>query len=247
LQRNLEESTAVDVLTWALETYGDAFAVSTSFQNEGMAIVDMAARINPKVRVFTLDTGRLPAGTHQMIETVRERYGVNVEVVYPDAAEVESMVTLHGPNLFYKQTAMRMLCCNIRKVRPLERKLRGLKAWAAGLRREQNESRLTVKKVDFDAAPVKISPLADWDAARLEAYLQEHDVPRHPLYARGYTSIGCDPCTRAVEDGESGRAGRWWWEQDAAKECGIHFTADGKAQRTVDVLLHEVLGRTRAS
>ena len=181
-----------------------------------------------------------------MIETVRDRYGVTVEVMCPDTAEVESMVTLHGPNLFYRDTALRMLCCNIRKVRPLERKLKELKAWAVGLRRSQNESRADVRKVDLDATPVKISPLADWTAEQVDEYIRRNDVPRHPLYGRGYTSIGCDPCTRAVEAGAPERAGRWWWEQDADKECGIHFTPDGRAQRTVDVLLEQVLGSTRA-
>jgi phosphoadenylyl-sulfate reductase (thioredoxin) len=181
-----------------------------------------------------------------MIETVRERYGIAVEMIFPDAAEVESMVVLHGPNLFYQETAKRMLCCNIRKVRPLDRKLRELKAWAVGLRRSQNEERGDVLKVDLDAKPVKISPLADWSREQVDDYIRQNDVPMHPLYARGYTSIGCDPCTRAVEAGEPERAGRWWWEQDAGKECGIHFTADGKAQRTVDVLLEEVLGSRRA-
>lgn len=211
-----------------------------------MVIVDMVARLTKKARIFTLDTGRLPAETYQMMETVRERYGVPVEVVFPDPAEVEAMVALHGPNLFYRQTAMRMLCCNIRKVRPLERKLAGLKAWAVGLRRDQNESRAEVRKVDLSASPVKISPLADWTREQVDDYIRANDVPRHPLYARGYTSIGCDPCTRAVEAGEPERAGRWWWEQDADKECGIHFTADGRVQRTVDVLLEEVLGSRRA-
>lgn len=230
----------------AVETYGDGFAVSTSFQSEGMVIVDMVARIAKHPRVITLDTGRLPAETFQMIETVRDRYGISVEVVCPDAAEVESMVTLHGPNLFYQSTAQRMLCCNIRKVRPLERKLREFKAWAVGLRRSQNELRADVPRVDLEAAPVKISPLADWTAGQVDDYIRQNDVPRHPLYARGYTSIGCDPCTRAVEAGAPERAGRWWWEQDADKECGIHFTADGRAQRTVDVLLDQVLGSRRA-
>jgi phosphoadenosine phosphosulfate reductase len=246
LQRNLEEATAAELLSWAVETYGDGFAVSTSFQDEGMVIVDMLARLTKKARIMTLDTGRLPAETYQMIETVRERYGVAVEVIFPDAAEVESMVAQHGPNLFYRETAMRMLCCNIRKVRPLDRKLRELKAWAVGLRRSQNESRAEVRKVDLDATPVKISPLADWTSEEIREYIRDNDVPRHPLYARGYTSIGCDPCTRAVEAGEAERAGRWWWEQDADKECGIHFTADGRAQRTVDVLLEQVLGNRRA-
>jgi thioredoxin-dependent adenylylsulfate APS reductase len=246
LQRNLEEAAATEILTWAVQTYGDAFAVSTSFQSEGMVIVDMVARLAKNPRILTLDTGRLPPETYQMIETVREHYGLTVEVMCPDAAELESMVTLHGPNLFYRDTAMRMLCCNIRKVRPLERKLKELRAWAVGLRRSQNESRAEVRKVDLDATPVKVSPLADWTAEQVDEYTRRNDVPRHPLYTRGYTSIGCDPCTRAVEAGAPERAGRWWWEQDADKECGIHFTADGRAQRTVDVLLEQVLGSTRA-
>ncbi len=246
LQRNFEQATAGEILSWAIETYGDGFAVSTSFQSEGMVIVDMVARLVTNPRIFTLDTGRLPAETYRMIEAVRLRYSVSVEVVCPDAAEVESMVALHGPNLFFRASAMRMLCCNIRKVRPLDRKLKELKAWAVGLRRAQSDSRAEVRKVDLEAAPVKISPLADWTAEQVEEYIRRNDVPRHPLYARGYTSIGCDPCTRAVEPGEGERAGRWWWEQDVDKECGIHFTADGRVQRTVDVLLEEVLGTRRA-
>ena len=246
MQRNLEETTATDILAWAVESYGDRVAVSTSFQDEGMVIVDIVARLNKKTRVLTLDTGRLPAATYQMIETVRERYGLPVEIVFPDSAEVESMVSLHGPNLFYRETAMRMLCCNVRKVRPLERKLKELEAWAVGLRRSQNESRADVRKVDWDASPVKISPLADWTREQVDQYIRDHDVPRHPLYAAGYTSIGCDPCTRAAEAGEGERAGRWWWEQDTDKECGIHVTPDGRVQRTVDVLLEQVLETRRA-
>jgi len=246
LQRNFEQATAGEILSWAIETYGDGFAVSTSFQSEGMVIVDMIARLVTNPRIFTLDTGRLPAETYRMIEAVRLRYSVSVEVVCPDAAEVESMVALHGPNLFFRASAMRMLCCNIRKVRPLDRKLKELKAWAVGLRRAQSDSRADIRKVDLEAAPVKISPLADWTAEQVEEYIRRNDVPRHPLYARGYTSIGCDPCTRAVEPGEGERAGRWWWEQDVDKECGIHFTADGRVQRNVDVLLEEVLGTRRA-
>lgn len=245
-EQNLEQATAAEILSWAADTYGGGFAVSTSFQSEGMVIVDMVARVAKNVRVITLDTGRLPAETYQMIETVRERYGIRVEVIYPDAGELESMVNLHGPNLFYRETALRMLCCNIRKVRPLDRKLRELKAWAVGLRRSQNQSRAAVAKVDLDATPVKISPLADWSAEQVDDYIRCNGVPRHPLYARGYSSIGCDPCTRAVEPGESERDGRWWWEQDAGKECGIHFTPDGRVQRTVDVLLEQVLGTRRA-
>lgn len=246
MQQNLEEASATDILAWAFETYGSDFAVSTSFQAEGMVIVDMASRLVKNPRVITLDTGRLPGETYQMIETVHDRYGIRVEMVCPDGRELESMLALHGPNLFYRETPRRMLCCEIRKVRPLARKLKELKAWAVGLRRSQNESRANVLKVDRDAQPVKLSPLADWTSAQVGDYIRLHDVPRHPLYAQGYSSIGCAPCTRAIEPGEDERAGRWWWEQDAQKECGIHFTADGRARRTVDVLLEEVLGSARA-
>lgn len=240
-QRDFESASAFDILSWAIDTFGDSFAISTSFQSEGMAIMDMAASISPRVRVFTLDTGRLPAETYQMIETVRERYGISVEAVYPDAGEAGSMVTLHGPNLFYRDVPSRMLCCHLRKVRPLERKLRELKAWATGLRREQNESRADVPKIDSAAQPVKINPLADWTQEQVSEYIRVHNVPVHPLYAQGYKSIGCAPCTRAVAPGEDERAGRWWWEQDAAKECGIHFSPDGTAAPKLDVMIAQIL------
>ena len=132
---------------------------------------------------------------------------------------------------FYNSVESRQLCCEIRKVRPLTRKLRTLRAWATGLRRAQSETRAAVPKVEEADGRIKISPLADWSAEQVEHYIREHDVPVHPLYARGYTSIGCAPCTRGVGAGEAERAGRWWWEEDAKKECGIHFAADGTATR----------------
>ena len=236
----------MEILAWAMGTYGDDFAVTTSFQAEGMTIVDMASKLGKAPRVITLDTGRLPAETFRMIETVHERYGIRVEMVYPDTAELEAMTSLYGPNLFRNEIAQRRLCCEIRKVRPLARKLAELKAWAVGLRRSQSDSRAGVLKVDRSAQPVKLSPLADWSAEQVEEYIRLHDVPRHPLYAQDYRSIGCEPCTRAIEPGEDERAGRWWWERDAAKECGIHFTPEGRARRTVDVLLEQVLGSARA-
>ncbi len=196
-----------------------------------MVIVDLASRISSAVRVFTLDTGRLPDETYQMMETVRQRYGIKVEVVFPERDEVERLVTVHGPNLFYLSVPGRERCCEVRKVRPLARKLETLKAWAAGLRREQSDTRSGVAKVDRLDGRVKINPLADWTAAQVEHYIARHKVPLHPLYGLGYTSIGCAPCTRAVGPGESERAGRWWWEEDAKKECGIHFAADGTVRR----------------
>lgn len=229
--QNLETASPSEILAWAFEKYGESFAIATSFQKEGMVILDLASQITPRPRVFTLDTCRLPAETHQMIETVRERYGIDTEIVLPDAADVREMVSVGGENLFYRSVESRRLCCDVRKVRPLERKLSTLQAWATGIRRDQSETRARTPKVDWFATPVKINPLANWTAAQVEEYTRANGVPVHRLYARGYTSIGCAPCTRAVEPGEDLRAGRWWWEQDAGKECGIHFDPVRKVRR----------------
>jgi phosphoadenosine phosphosulfate reductase len=228
-------------LAYAIQHFRDRFAVVTSFQSEGMVVLDMAAKISPSVRVFTLDTGRLPEETYEIIETVRGRYGVRVELVSPDPAELEAMVTRHGPNLFYESLPYRNLCCHMRKVRPLERKLAGVDAWAVGLRRSQTESRDAVATVTQVDGRLKLSPLANWTSKQVEEYTRKFDVPQHPLYAHGYTSIGCAPCTRATAPGEAERAGRWWWEHDGLKECGIHFTPDGRVQRTLDVLVREIV------
>jgi thioredoxin-dependent adenylylsulfate APS reductase len=239
--KRLEQSGAPELLRWAIAEFGSSLAIATAFQAEGMVILDIAARISPHVRVFTLDTGRLPEETYRMIETVRERYGLAVESVAPDTGEVEAMVARHGPNLFYREVPLRNLCCEIRKVRPLARKLREFSAWVAGLRRGQDPSRAEVRKLEETGGKLKLNPLADWTADAVNQYIRQHDVPMHPLYAAGYRSIGCAPCTRAVETGENDRAGRWWWEQEAAKECGIHFSPEGKAERRLDVLLNEIL------
>jgi len=220
---DFETATAEDVLAWALATYGASLAIATSFQKEGMVAIDIAARIDPRVRVFTIDTGRLPEETHQMVETVRRRYGIPVEIVFPDASAVESMIAAHGPNLFYRGVALRQLCCRVRTVLPLERKLATLSAWVVGLRRSQMESRAHIAKVENRDGIVKISPLADWSRQEVEDYMARHNVPVHPLYAKGFPSIGCGPCTRAAFDCEDERAGRWWWEQNSPKECGIHI------------------------
>jgi phosphoadenosine phosphosulfate reductase len=228
-----ESAGASEILAWAIGSYGDSFAIATSFQKEGMVIVDLASRITSDVRVFTIDTGRLPDETYRMLENVRQRYGIQVEVVFPEREDVEQLVTLHGPNLFYGSVQGRERCCGVRKVRPLERKLATLKAWASGLRREQSSTRANIPKVEKNEERVKLNPLADWTAAEVDDYIHRHKVPLHPLYERGYTSIGCAPCTRAVEPGEDERAGRWWWELEAKKECGIHFAPDGSIRRDI--------------
>jgi len=137
------------------------------------------------------------------------------------------MVTAHGPNLFYQSPELRAMCCEVRKVRPLQRKLHEFRAWATGLRREQSDTRAAVRKAEQIDGRIRLSPLADWSAEQVEEYTRQNRLPVHPLYQRGYTSIGCAPCTRAVVAGEGERAGRWWWENQANKECGIHFAADG--------------------
>jgi phosphoadenosine phosphosulfate reductase len=228
----LENLSAVELISWALSTHGSDFAIATSFQKEGMVLIDLAHRAaGANCRVFTLDTGRLPEETYQVMDTVRERYGIAIETVSPLREELEEMVAQHGPNLFYRSPELRALCCEVRKVRPLRRKLGELKAWATGLRREQAETRAEVRKVQEVDSRIRLSPLADWSSEQVERYIRENDVPVHPLYARGYTSIGCAPCTRPVAPGESERAGRWWWELQDRKECGIHFAANGKVER----------------
>jgi phosphoadenosine phosphosulfate reductase len=244
---HLENATAEEIVAWSVDTYGDRLAVVTSFQYEGMVIVDMAARKSKDVRVITLDTGRLPAETYDMIEAVRARYGVRIEMVSPEASEIETMVAAHGPNLFYESVALRTACCHFRKVRPLNRKLEKFDAWLTGLRRTQSDTRGSLGTVSTENGRLKISPLVNWSREDVEAYTREHEVPRHPLYAKGYTSMGCAPCSRPTEPGEDERAGRWWWETGVAKECGLHFSPNGRAMRTVDVLIHEILENSNAA
>ena len=157
------------------------------------------------------------------------------------------MVAAHGPNLFYGSVALRTACCHFRKVRPLNRKLEGFDAWLTGLRRSQSDTRSSLETFATENGRMKISPLAGWSPEDVHKYLQDNDVPRHPLYAKGYTSIGCGPCSRATNPGEDERAGRWWWETGVAKECGLHFTPDGRAMRTVDVLIREILESSHAA
>jgi phosphoadenylyl-sulfate reductase (thioredoxin) len=237
-------SEANRIIESAVREFGTNLAVLTSFQREGMVIVDMVQKIAPAIPVLTIDTGRLPEATHQMIRSVEQRYGISVEHILPDAGEVASMVEAHGRDLFRDSYPQRLLCCQVRKVRPLERRMRNVSGFFAGLRRAQSESRGDVEVVDRSATPVKISPLADWNAEEVLQYTRQNALPEHPLYGQGYTSIGCDSCTRAVQPGEDERAGRWWWETDEAKECGLHFSPDGRVERKVDVLLREILERT---
>lgn len=212
-------------LRWAYENF-HRVAIVVSFQAESSVIIDLASRINADLHVLTLDTGRLPQETHDMFDSVRERYGIEVQVIAPDPDDVKQMVRAHGSNLFYTSVEERRLCCEIRKSRPLDRALRGYDAWITGVRREQAATRANAEVVAIDhdhGGITKVAPLAAWTKAQVWDYIREHELPYHRLYDRGYTSIGCAPCTRATNPGEDERAGRWWWEIDGVKECGLHW------------------------
>ncbi len=245
----LDDREPEEVVAWGLETFGDRVAVVTALQAEGMVVLDMAARLRPDVRVVTVDTGRLPQATYAFMDEVRARYPeARFEVLFPDHREVEALVRRHGVELFRQSVPLRLLCCHVRKVRPLLRALRRLDAWFTGLRREQWASRAAIKKVELDhdhEGIVKLNPLADWTREEVWEYLRREGVPLHPLYERGYTSIGCEPCTRPIEPGEDDRAGRWWWEVGAPKECGIHCPIEtGGFEHEAEAILREAHGGT---
>lgn len=222
----LPEADAEAAVAWALRTFGRGrVAVVTALQKEGMVVVDLALRIDPAVRIATIDTARLPAETYAFIDTFRARYRRDIEVRRPDPERVVEFVSAHGPDSFYISPKQRLACCHLRKVEPSTALLSGLDCWLTGLRREQSALRVDIPVVERDTAHggiVKVNPLAAWSEAQVDTYLADHAVPVHPLYAQGYRSIGCAPCTRAVRPGEDIRSGRWWWEQGVDTECGIH-------------------------
>jgi thioredoxin-dependent adenylylsulfate APS reductase len=229
---DLEALKAHELLVWSFDKFGNRIALASSFQAEESVLIDMAYRIvRSDFRVFTLDTGRLNQETYECMDAIGERYGVRVEVFFPDAAEVEAMVKQHGPNLFYKSTELRKMCCAVRKVNPLNRALTNLDAWMTGLRREQSVTRDGVRKVQIDhdhGGILKLNPLVDWSREEVWNYIYRHGVPYNRLHDAGYPSIGCAPCTRAVAPGENLRAGRWWWESPESKECGLHSPSTAK-------------------
>ena len=198
-------------------------AFACSFGAEDMVLLDAIARHARKIEVLTLDTGRLPEETHALFETVRDKYPIAIRTYFPDASTVQAWIEQNGPNAFYKSVAQRQQCCHIRKVEPLQRALAGKKSWVTGLRREQSAARHTLEREAWDHGNglIKINPLLEWTNDDVWDYIKVNGVPYNALHDRGYPSIGCAPCTRAVQPGEDIRAGRWWWES-SAKECGLH-------------------------
>ncbi|MFA6132971.1 MAG: phosphoadenylyl-sulfate reductase [Phycisphaerae bacterium] len=221
------------LIAHAISRFGQRVALASSLGAEDQVLTDMLVRLTPQPRIFTLDTGRLPRETYDLIDATRKRYGIEIEVLFPDRADVEQLVT-EGVNLFYDSVEGRKACCHVRKVIPLRRKLAELDAWITGLRREQAVTRADLASVEWDQANglTKINPLIDWSTEQIWDYIRRHDVPYNALHDRGYPSLGCAPCTRAVQPGEDIRAGRWWWEQPQHKECGLHVV-NGQLTRKV--------------
>jgi phosphoadenosine phosphosulfate reductase len=191
---------------------------------EDQVLTAMIAAINPATRIFTLDTGRLFNTTLSLIGNTRERFNVNIEVLFPEASAVENMVNEKGVNLFYESVENRKLCCNIRKVVQVRRALVGMDAWISGLRREQSVTRANMNIIEWDSefGLVKINPLISWTEEQVWEYIRKNNIPYNPLHDSGFRSIGCQPCTRAVKPGDDLRSGRWWWEDADKKECGLH-------------------------
>ena len=226
LNEQFEDKEPQALLQWGLEVLHPRISLASSFGAEDVVLIDMLWRINPQAGVFSLDTLRLNTETYDVIDRIRDKYKVSIDMYTPSLDSVATMVEENGYNLFHRAVEMRKLCCGIRKVEPLNRALSTLDAWIAGLRRQQGVTRVSVPKLEIDASHggiLKLNPLADWTWDQVWEYIRANDIPYNALHDQGYPSIGCAPCTRAIEPGEDMRAGRWWWEDDPAlKECGLH-------------------------
>ena len=224
-QLNKDLKTPQQVLKWAIDNLYPKLGMASSFGAEDVAVIDMVMKINPKTRIFTLDTGRLNQETYDVMDEIRDKYNINIEVMFPDQNEVEQMVRVNGMNLFYQSMGNRKLCCGIRKVHPLNKMLAKLDGWITGLRNDQTQNRVDAKKIEIDDqhnSIIKINPIIDWSWEQTLDYIKTNNIPYNKLHDKGYPSIGCEPCTRAIKPGEPLRAGRWWWETDPEKECGLH-------------------------
>lgn len=220
----LKASSPEEVIRFFGQEFSGRIAFATSLGAEDQVITRMIAGNSPGIRIFTLDTGRLFPETYDLIDITSKRYKVNIEVMFPDTSRVESMVREKGINLFYESVKNRKLCCHIRKIEPLRRALENTDVWISGLRRDQSVTRKEVSLVEWDEnnGKIKVNPLIEWNEEDVWRYIREQDVPYNKLHDQGFPSIGCQPCTRAVEPGEDIRSGRWWWEEPALKECGLH-------------------------
>lgn len=225
------DSGAEDILKWAMDEFHPDISLACSFSPEDVVVAHMLAQIRKDARIFAIDTGRLNEETYQCADALKEKLGINIEWYFPKHEAVEKLEREKGLFSFRTSLEARHECCGIRKVEPLSRALSGLRAWITGLRREQSVTRDKLGKIESDPGHggiLKINPIADWTDDEVWDYIKKHDLPYNKLYDQGYTSIGCAPCTRAIEAGEHPRAGRWWWENPEHKECGLHVNTEHK-------------------
>ena len=225
LSQKFQDASAEEVLRWAAHSFGKRSALACSFGAEDVVLVHLIAVLNLELSVFVLDTGRLHEETYDVMNRIRERYGIAFEVYTPLNEPLQQLIRLKGPRSFYESSENRRECCGIRKVEPLSRALKGRDAWITGLRQGQSVTRAELPKVQVDDSHdgiFKINPLASWTEAQVWDFIRANDIPYNALHDQGFPSIGCAPCTRAIVPGEDIRAGRWWWEQPEHKECGLH-------------------------
>jgi len=225
----LEDADAETILRWAVETFGpDSMRLASSMGAEDVVLIDMVHRFELDIPIFMLDTGRLHQETYDVVDRIRGRYDTTIEMLFPQADALQTMLREEGPNSFYDSIDARRACCGVRKLEPLARALDGADAWVTGLRRSQSPTRAGTTPVERDPAHdnVKINPLVRWSEDDVWSWIREHQVPYNALHDQGYPSIGCAPCTRAIAPGEDIRAGRWWWENPELRECGLHVHGD---------------------
>jgi phosphoadenosine phosphosulfate reductase len=225
LFEGVDPQNSLEVLSRAIDHFGDDICMATSFQLGGLVLLDMLHQTGKSVRVFSIDTGRLPEETYECSEAIHHKYGLDVEWVFPKFEAVQTLETEKGLFSFKKSVENRKECCGIRKVEPLGRALEGYRAWITGRRMDQSEIRTNLQFVEEDPVHpelVKVNPLLHWTKADLWYYVEEHGVPHNRLYDEGYLSIGCACCTRPCKEGADERDGRWWWESPEQKECGLH-------------------------
>jgi len=227
LVERVDAMSAEESIGWALDRFHPRAVFASSFGAEDVVVTDLVLQKRKDARIFTLDTGRLHEETHEVARRIRERYSVEIETFFPDRDTVEDLVRAKGPFSFRESVDNRKECCAIRKVVPLTRALSGVDLWITGLRRDQAATRAAVRRLEWDESfdLLKLNPIADWTEERVWSYIRTNGLPYNALHDRGFPSIGCAPCTRAVAPGEDVRAGRWWWERPEHKECGLHQRA----------------------